>query len=53
MNDKQEPITEPNNAHAIGARVRELRSQKGLSLTELAERAGVSKSHLSTTSCET
>lgn len=32
----------------IGKRVQELRLQKGLSLSELAERAGVAKSYLST-----
>lgn len=34
--------------NAIGARIRELRLQKGLSLTELAHQANVSKSYLST-----
>ena len=48
MNNEREPIAEPNNANAIGARVRELRLQKGLSLTELAQQANVSKSYLST-----
>lgn len=32
----------------IGKRVQKLRQQKGLSLSELAERAGVAKSYLST-----
>jgi len=32
----------------IGRRVKQLRSEKGLSLNELAERAGVAKSYLST-----
>ncbi|MFC4617447.1 helix-turn-helix domain-containing protein [Camelliibacillus cellulosilyticus] len=32
----------------IGKKIKQLRLQKGLSLTELAERAGVSKSYLST-----
>ncbi|KKB35496.1 helix-turn-helix domain-containing protein [Bacillus thermotolerans] len=31
----------------IGARIRELRLEKGLSLTELANRAGVAKSYIS------
>lgn len=38
----------PDDVKAIGTRIRTLRSEKGLSLTELAERAGVSKSYLST-----
>ncbi len=48
MSNEQEPIMEPNNANAIGARVRELRHRKGFSLTELAQRANVSTSYLST-----
>lgn len=32
---------------SIGERIRELRVQKGLSLTELANRAGVAKSYIS------
>lgn len=48
MNNQEEPPTEPNNANAIGARVRELRHQKGLTLTELAQQSNVSKSYLST-----
>lgn len=32
---------------AIGQRIRRFRNDRGLSLSELAERAGVSKSHLS------
>lgn len=32
----------------VGKRIQELRLKKGLSLSELAERAGVSKSYLST-----
>lgn len=48
MNNQRGPSTEPNTANAIGARVRELRLQKGLSLTELAQQANVSKSYLST-----
>ncbi|MBS2969629.1 helix-turn-helix domain-containing protein [Metabacillus sp. KIGAM252] len=32
---------------AVGKRIREIRRQKGLSLSELAELAGVSKSYLS------
>lgn len=42
---EQTPAT---NAKAIGARIRSMRNDKGISLTELAERAGVSKSYLST-----
>lgn len=38
----------PDDVKAIGTRIRTLRTDKGLSLTELAERAGVSKSYLST-----
>ncbi|WP_353952924.1 helix-turn-helix transcriptional regulator [Knoellia sp. S7-12] len=37
-----------NDAPVIGARIRELRNQTSMSLTELATRAGVSKSYLST-----
>jgi transcriptional regulator with XRE-family HTH domain len=48
MNNERDPSTEPNDANAIGARVRELRLQKGLSLSELAQQANVSKSYLST-----
>ena len=48
INNEQELTTEPNNANAIGARVRELRHQKGLPLTELAQQSNVSKSYLST-----
>lgn len=32
----------------IGKRVKQLRTERGLSLTELAEKAGVAKSYLST-----
>ncbi|MDP3951934.1 helix-turn-helix domain-containing protein [Microbacterium sp.] len=40
---------EPSRAaQAIGRRIKELRTQQQLSLSELAERAGVSKSYLST-----
>lgn len=38
----------PDDVGAIGARIRTLRTDKGLSLTELAGRAGISKSYLST-----
>lgn len=38
----------PDDVRAIGTRVRTLRTDKGLSLTELADRAGISKSYLST-----
>lgn len=38
---------QPGSDHGIGARVRRYRQDAGLSLTELAARAGVSKSHLS------
>lgn len=48
MSGEQEATTQPNNVNAIGARIRELRLQKGLSLTELAHQANVSKSYLST-----
>lgn len=37
-----------NDAKAIGARIRRLRKEKDLTLTELATRARVSKSYLST-----
>lgn len=37
-----------NDAEAIGSRIRRLRAQRQFSLSELAERAGVSKSYLST-----
>jgi transcriptional regulator with XRE-family HTH domain len=40
--------TPDNDAQAIGQRVRNLRKQQQLSLSELAVRAGVSKSYLST-----
>jgi transcriptional regulator with XRE-family HTH domain len=37
-----------NDAQAIGLRIRSMRAELGLSLTELAEKARVSKSYLST-----
>jgi transcriptional regulator with XRE-family HTH domain len=43
------PSSGPSSeAQAIGRRIKELRTQQQLSLTELAEEAGVSKSYLST-----
>jgi transcriptional regulator with XRE-family HTH domain len=47
MNSKDTSRT-PDDVKSIGRRIRNLRTEKGLSLTELAERAGVSKSYLST-----
>lgn len=48
MNSQKMPASKTTDAQAIGSRIRSMRTQKGLSLTELAEKAGVSKSYLST-----
>lgn len=40
-------VHEKGDNRMIGKRVKELRMERGLSLTELAERAGVAKSYLS------
>lgn len=41
------PSGEPGPDPGVGARIRRYRQDRGLSLTELANQAGVSKSHLS------
>lgn len=46
--DRAPSAPTPNDAKAIGKRIRHMRAQEEMSLTELAERAGVSKSYLST-----
>lgn len=48
MNSPKKAPSPSSDAKAIGARIRAMRAEKGLSLTELAEQAGVSKSYLST-----
>lgn len=46
-------VDSPNDASEIGRRIKTLRTQRQLSLSELADRAGVSKSYLSTVENET
>ena len=48
MSSKRNPNPATSYAQAIGVRIRSMRAEKGLSLTELAENAAVSKSYLST-----
>jgi transcriptional regulator with XRE-family HTH domain len=48
MNSQKNTTPPISDAQTIGARIRSMRAEKGLSLTELAENAGVSKSYLST-----
>src|ERR1700730_4613662 len=49
-NDNNTNVTIPSikgRSDMIGKRVQQLRKEKGMSLTELAERAGVAKSYIS------
>lgn len=48
MKSQRNTAPPTSDAQAIGARIRSMRAEKGLSLTELAEKAVVSKSYLST-----
>jgi transcriptional regulator with XRE-family HTH domain len=45
--DRQNPVGEPNLHERIAARVRQLRSERAMSLEALAERSGVSRSMIS------
>ena len=48
MSAVQHPMDATDEPRVIGTRIRSMRKEKGLSLSELADRAGVSKSYLST-----